>query len=351
MHIEHGRRGFTLIELLVVIAIIALLVGLLLPALGSARAEARALKCSANLRSVTQGVNVYAADYRDFLPPSYVYGAATEGGDWRIEDQLTSNPVPANGYVHWTYSLFSSDGFGVPEQAFTCEAVLNKGAPKTNPGPRAEDWEAGQSNDAGSTAPSDYPNDRQARRLAYGGNHSIFPRNKFVPSTGRSNTLVKMSAIDSTGRGAAGTILAAEFATNVGTWSSLVDVNDGGSNLYKSHRPITPFVGQSAPADNPYAEPQSLGGNNFPRFQYQTVASLHQGPRLTDGSMFGAITQGLNAVGRQHPGGKDKAFGGSSNFGFVDGHVTRDTVAESIRQRWWGEKFHSITGRGTGVVP
>ncbi len=62
-------RGFTLIELLVVVAIMAVLISLLLPAVGRAKLAAKGNQCLINLRNLGAALQFYASDYHDNLPP------------------------------------------------------------------------------------------------------------------------------------------------------------------------------------------------------------------------------------------------------------------------------------------
>lgn len=94
------QRGFTLIELLVVVAIIALLVGLLLPALGHARESAKKVGCLSTMRQIGYYLSVYTQDEDGYLPgPTtsgahiYANGAGNHRNYWFTRNRPLNEPL------------------------------------------------------------------------------------------------------------------------------------------------------------------------------------------------------------------------------------------------------------------
>ena len=99
----HRRTGvgFTLIELLVVIAIIAILAGLLLPALARAKEKAKVITCVSNLKQMMIGWQMYTGDFAEIMvpnaplgePPNHSWANASSGEDWFLSNENTNRGV------------------------------------------------------------------------------------------------------------------------------------------------------------------------------------------------------------------------------------------------------------------
>lgn len=327
-------NGFTLVELLVVIGIIALLIGILLPVLNRARDAAQTVKCAANLRSIGQGMALYASDYRGVFPASNYYKGLAR--DPATGQQIPS--TPDNGYVHWSSFLYgekdainnddiyrSSHGW----DAFKCPSLQNGGLPPANTYDENHD---GLPNEVGGVI------DWQAPRLAYTVNEALCPRGILfqLDFGGRGNTRVYRFVNAGSVKNAAGTILATEI------WGSQLAVQTapivaGVEKVSASRRPVHGYTGGIADVENLHKVPP--GGTFFKVRKDQ----LNGDPEANVGASPYTL---LEWVGRNHGGSKKLNAQGDdtrlTNFLYVDGHVVTKHVRETLEPFEWGDEFYTL---------
>lgn len=184
------RNGFTLIELLVVVAIIALLIGILLPALSGARETAKSLLCSSRMRQVAIGWQIYADTNRDISVP------AQPG---RFNDERRNVYQLGNGEQYrprWFAVIGAAAGF----DAFA------------NPSPQRENEHTMTVDGNEVFLCPTVPEWFNTRNYAYGYNHHFLGNTRFVnndENDGFINFPIRASSLDTSG-----TVM---FADSLGT--------------------------------------------------------------------------------------------------------------------------------------
>jgi prepilin-type processing-associated H-X9-DG protein/prepilin-type N-terminal cleavage/methylation domain-containing protein len=112
-HSRNFVRAFTLVELLVVIGIIAVLIGVLLPALNKARAQSQSVACLSNMRQLGQALNMFAQEHKGYLPKA-----------WFNARPAVTKPTPGFDVQPQDYS--SSDSWGYRFPMYGWDYVLLK---------------------------------------------------------------------------------------------------------------------------------------------------------------------------------------------------------------------------------
>lgn len=184
------HTGFTLIELLVVVAIIALLIGILLPALASARETAKTLVCSTRMRQVATGWQIYADTNRDVSVPA-------QPGRY---DEEARNIYPLGNGDHYRPRWFAVIGAAAGFDAFT--------QPSRD---REDEHTTTVDGNEVFLCPS-VPEWNNTRNYAYGYNHQFLGNTRFInddDDAGFINFPVRASSLY-----ASGTVM---FADSLGT--------------------------------------------------------------------------------------------------------------------------------------
>jgi prepilin-type processing-associated H-X9-DG protein len=333
-----------LVELLVVIGIIALLISILLPALGKAREAAKTIKCASNLHNIGQGMAIYVANYRGVFPPSNIYnGLQVDNGAG------TQSPAtPTNGFLHWSALIFnnayaaaspytpflSASGW----EMFQCPSLDKGGLPPANTFPGNNDF--GLSNDAGANVI-----DLQAPRLAYTVNEALCPRGYFFRLTPAPATVnlpyhfVQASQV----RNSSSVILATEIS---GVQSANVSTGlISGAPVSNSRRPVNGLLAISFNASYPMS---ALSHS----WLWAKPSNMHVNPQVELSPGGVSVQTTLDYIGRNHGAAKLGSVAGDTrsgwdlrktNFLYVDGHVETKHVSETTYPAsQWGSGMYTL---------
>ncbi|MCL4222374.1 MAG: prepilin-type N-terminal cleavage/methylation domain-containing protein [Phycisphaerales bacterium] len=286
-------RGFTLIELLVVTAIIALLIGILLPALAAARESGRTIVCASRMRQVAAGWQIYANENHDISVP------AQPGRYFPEELNLYDVGNGLHYRPRWFVLLGAAGGFyaySQPSTDVSDEHSLPVDGSDVFLCPNAADWIS-------------------TRNYGYGYNHQFLGNTRFRrnddPSSGLIRFPVRASSLD-----ASITVMAADsLGTAAGKPAALRTPNRADGSR----------------------DPQLLaeGGHGY----------ALDPPRMTTSCDYADI----RSRSPEHRSGPHERHRGKANFSWCDGHVSTESATDVGYVKRGDGSFEAITDQATNA--
>ena len=283
----HRISGFTLIELLVVIAIIALLIGILLPALAGAREAGRTLVCSSRMRQVGLGWQMYANENADVAVP------AQPG---RYADEARNLYEVGNGKQYrprWFALLGAAGGFTAyaqPSEDPNDEHSIQVDGSEVFLCPNAADWTS-------------------TRNYGYGYNHQFLGNTRFRINDDPTSGLIKFPVRASSLRSSE-TVMAADC---LGTAAGKAEVLRTPNRADGSRDPALLAVGGHGYALDP--------------------------PRMIAAGDYADI----RSRAPEHRSAPDERHRGQANFSYCDGHVETASAADMGYSKRGDGSFEAIT--------
>jgi prepilin-type N-terminal cleavage/methylation domain-containing protein/prepilin-type processing-associated H-X9-DG protein len=328
---RHLRRGFTLIELLVVIAIIAILIGLLIPAVQKVRESANRIKCANNLKQLGLALHHYHLSH-ECLPPGLVSGSDTSdalatGFTFLLPYLEQDNTYKLYHFDQAWFQPVNYDAVGIPVKLFFCPSNRDEGL--LDLAPFAAQWQQQLPPVAGGC---DYV-------FCHGANGAVSQDWNRIPQQVRGVFNVRPPE---------------ELRSGV----RLTDITDGTSNTFAmgdaaagtpqylvrdmknpDQLALDPLTGQPIILQQSWSA-AGIGDTSHPWYgsvlgvtaQYGLAPDPRDEPmnrRPATPSIYGSDPRGDNSSGRDYVGGFRSLHPSGCNFLFCDGSVR--FVAQSIR--------------------